>query len=542
VGELDRALTTSNLVVIVGDSKAGKTRTAFEAIKRLFPDRLLLVPTSPASLSRLADAELRLPESLVWLDELDAFLQADALSVGVYDRLTAKDHGNVVLLGTMRSERWADYGPEKDIAKEQRDFIKLASLVRLERRLRGHELTLANELSRDPCIEAALEHLDRYGLGEYLSAGPALLDRFQTARMGADPIGAAIVRAAIDWVRAGLNRPIVEEALKRLCPIYLENANPPAESAFRKSLDWATGTIFTTIALLVADTAGGGYRVSDYLVDFFEQRVRGGQDQVPVEGWQLLLEEAADPNEKWAIGFNAFTANNAEFAEPVWRELAEGGYARAAYALGVLLVQLDRKAEAEPWFRQAAEAGDTYGANNLGLLLKDLDREADAETWFRQAAKAGNASGAYNLGVLLGHLGRSREAEPWYRQAAEASGVDAANAADNLGLLLKDLDRKAEAEPWFRRAAEAGHARATYHLGVLLVALHRKEEAEPWLRQAAEAGDAHAASFLGVLLVELHRKAEAEPWLRQAAEAGDADAANDLELLQELDRKDFEPN
>jgi eukaryotic-like serine/threonine-protein kinase len=84
---LDATLDHSQLVVLVGDSKAGKSRTAFEAMRRQFPDRLLLVPASKQALAQLAALEVAVPAAVLWLDELDTYLGADGLTVQVLEQL-----------------------------------------------------------------------------------------------------------------------------------------------------------------------------------------------------------------------------------------------------------------------------------------------------------------------------------------------------------------------------------------------------------------------------------------------------------------------
>ena len=44
--ELDRMLATRDFVLLVGPSKAGKSRTAYEAMCRNFPRRAVLIPAS----------------------------------------------------------------------------------------------------------------------------------------------------------------------------------------------------------------------------------------------------------------------------------------------------------------------------------------------------------------------------------------------------------------------------------------------------------------------------------------------------------------
>lgn len=58
------------LMVITGESSAGKTRAAVEAIRAELPAWRLVIPHSAASLKQLLDQHPRLRHTVVWLDEI----------------------------------------------------------------------------------------------------------------------------------------------------------------------------------------------------------------------------------------------------------------------------------------------------------------------------------------------------------------------------------------------------------------------------------------------------------------------------------------
>lgn len=84
-GALASAFAEGGLVIIEGASAAGKTRTAFEAMRRHAPDRWLIVPDNHMSLSELKDAGVRLGKAVVWLDDIDSYLAAGGLDAAVLD-------------------------------------------------------------------------------------------------------------------------------------------------------------------------------------------------------------------------------------------------------------------------------------------------------------------------------------------------------------------------------------------------------------------------------------------------------------------------
>ena len=92
-----------------------------------------------------------------------------------------------------------------------------------------------------------------------------------------------MVRAAVDWRRAGLSRQLPLVELVSLLPLYLapEPGAARDSSAIQSGLDWATDRINETVALLTphyeATPAGAApenttYEVFDYLVDVLDTR------------------------------------------------------------------------------------------------------------------------------------------------------------------------------------------------------------------------------------------------------------------------------
>jgi hypothetical protein len=107
--EIDKALATETFVVIIGDSKAGKSRTAYEAAARRLPDHAMLVPRGDSgALTKLFEPDMgayltRRP-ILLWLDDIDRYFGADGLSLGLLDRLSRYEPP-VTILGTISSLR-----------------------------------------------------------------------------------------------------------------------------------------------------------------------------------------------------------------------------------------------------------------------------------------------------------------------------------------------------------------------------------------------------------------------------------------------------
>ena len=94
-------------VLLVGGSSVGKTRCAVEAVKALLPDWWLVHPAGPAEVAALAAAPP--PRTVVWLDELQRYLDGEhGLTGGVVRALLNAPHP-AVIIGTLWPDRYAAY-------------------------------------------------------------------------------------------------------------------------------------------------------------------------------------------------------------------------------------------------------------------------------------------------------------------------------------------------------------------------------------------------------------------------------------------------
>ena len=94
-------------VLLVGGSSVGKTRCAVEAVKALLPDWWLVHPAGPAEVAALAAAPS--PRTVVWLDELQRYLDGEhGLTGGVVRALLNAPHP-AVIIGTLWPDRYTAY-------------------------------------------------------------------------------------------------------------------------------------------------------------------------------------------------------------------------------------------------------------------------------------------------------------------------------------------------------------------------------------------------------------------------------------------------
>jgi len=77
--ELAAFLGEYTFVLIIGDSKAGKSRMGANAMRDKFPGRNLIIPDTSDSLPALLEAGLDFANSVIWLDELQLYLEKNGL-------------------------------------------------------------------------------------------------------------------------------------------------------------------------------------------------------------------------------------------------------------------------------------------------------------------------------------------------------------------------------------------------------------------------------------------------------------------------------
>jgi tetratricopeptide (TPR) repeat protein len=531
--QISRAAQRGGLVLIVGDSTAGKTRAAFEAVRAVLPQHRVLAPTSGSDLPPVMETVARFgAPCVVWLDNLENYLEPGGLDPALLAELVRL---TTPVVATMRLEAYeifssqvrqvgADYG---DIAGRRTALIgervlNLTEPIELERLWTSTELDRA-DVCDDSRIIDALAHHGPYGIAEYLAAGPALwLEWRRSFRPGGHPRGAALVAAAVDLARTGLRAPYPLELLAELHEHHLAAAGGPLLRAepLDEALDWAARLRHGTTSLLLPTSDAGAWKVFDYLIDHTDS-------PVPRLVWDTALAHAADDTDRYTIGFNAYPAAR-DIAETAWRPLADAGYPDAANGLGNLFSEAGKPLEAEEMYRRALASGKTAAAFNLGGLLAEAGRFEEAEEIYRRAVDDGHVYAAINLSVLLDDVGRASELPDVCRRVADAGGSD---AAFNLGRLLAEEERLEEAEEMYRRAADDGVPEAARNLGRLLSVAGRLEEAEEVYRRAADAADPTAANNLGCMLADAGRTTEAEGMWRRAAGAGNVFAVMNLGIL-----------
>lgn len=450
---LGEAAEAGGLVLLVGDSTAGKTRAAHAAVRDVLPGHRVLDPGGVRDLLAVTGVVARAGvRCLVWLDDLERYLAAEGLSPALLAELARL---RVPVVATMRVRQYETFlaRDHEDRTDSASRILRMAHPVEVERVWSAAEVRRA-EQSADERIEDAVAHHGVHGIAEYLAAGPALLQEWgHASRVGGHPRGAALVSAAVALAHTGLTGPYAIELLAGLHEEFLAEAGGYAlrPEPLAEALAWAIRVRHGATSLLVpaSDTA---YMPFDYLVDHSDAFV-------PQQVWEAGLAHAADDEERLTIGSRAEREGEYSRAEAAWRPLAEAGHPMAMNLMGTLLsFPVGDSEEAERFLKGAADAGDVVAMSNYGALLKRQGRLAEAELIYRRAVDAGFYFAAGKLGFLQLEQGRREEGEASLRRAVEDPDSDGAFFfCYPLARLLEETGRPEEAVEMHLRAYRSGN-------------------------------------------------------------------------------------
>jgi hypothetical protein len=520
-------------VLLVGGSSVGKTRCAFEAVRALLSEWWLVHPAGPGEVAALAAAPM--PRMVVWLDELQRYLDGEhGLTGGVVRALLSGPYP-VVLIGTLWPERYTDYTtvPARgggDPHARERQVLDLAAVIRIGPEFSPVEQDRARAAAaRDPRLRVALESAG-YGLTQTLAAAPQLVARWQDAQT-ANPYAWAVLTAALDAARLGARAPVSADFLRAATPGYCtsqQQAEAP-ENWFEQAMAYATGKLHgAASALSPAGSRMGqvdGYTVADYLIQHASLERRSAR--VPASTWNAIVSHIREPADAARLAYNARRRLLYRYAIPMYRHAADAGDALAALRLADLLADHGDLDE----LRARADTGDGSAALRLADLLAD---HGDLDE-LRARADTGDGPAALRLADLLADHGDLDELRARANAGDGPAVLRLADLLDQRG----DLD---QAQQILRVRADAGDRGAALRLADLLARRGDLGQALQILRVRADAGDGPAALRLADLLAdhgdldELRARANAGDWgaaLRLAdllAGRGDLDQA--LQILR----------
>lgn len=506
---ITRGVDRGCFVLLVGGSSRGKTRSLYEAVCDVVPDWWLIQPAKTQEIHDLCATPTE--RTVLWLDEFNRYLGTDPPLLKAHMVALVRTTGMIVV-GTLWPE---DYFRRKglpaaggNLQAEDRLLLDFADVIPVPEAFTPNERSEATKkATEDRRIEIALSVSDA-GITQVLAAGPDLVILWEQA----DAYGRAMISAAADARRLGVQSPLTAEVLTDAIADYLTSAqcSAPVETWRDKALGLATRRLHGEVSALMQAGSADGYVVADYLTQHIGsvRRVQCPPDSL----WRAVVTYVSDSDDLRRLAGASLARMRYQYAEQALRRLVPAGDGAALTQLVALLRRQDRITEAiglvDAW--QTAHPDDQRPS-----LRAELVRVRHRAGELRQRA-AGDIRAAELLAELLADGGRADELRP-------RAGAGDAVAIEDLAELLADRGCLDE----LRGLASGGNVFVAQRLAELLGSLGREEE----LQRRVDAGDQIAGVYLDRLR---ERNVSAEPHdaelarLRTAADGGDQDAASEL--------------
>jgi hypothetical protein len=576
--EVARTGTHPTLIVVRGESCAGKTRTAYEAVRACLADWDLVYPKEVDSLLALLAADVVAPESVLWLNDAHRFLrnaEGEAAAAALQRRLEGP--GPAVIIATMwpadhRALTAAPQGGVDALGLHEHARALLDPVAPVDVPPSFTELELrALRTSRHPSLETAARTSPTGAITQTLAAAPQLVDHYESAVAPDGPYGKAIIAAAMDARRFGLTSPLTEAFLEAAVPGYLtdqQRAAADPDTWFAGALRYARTRVMEVTAALeaVAHPSGmgslsGAYRLADYL-DHYARTTR--QYRFPPQVFWSAVEHHVPTTELMGLASAAEEHGRRRIAAALYRRAAGAGESAAAGRLANLLELAGDSQQAEsPYelYQEAAAAGHPWAWRALVRLEEEAGNSEGAEAMLRQAAATGDLGLLEDLVEYLERRGERDEAESLARRVAvdghtwilvkladlrralgDSPGAGillraAGDAGDGWALQkLADMRGAAgdlvSAEALLRESA-VGHSEALYALMELRRDLGDHEGARVLLLEAAEEGSISALYDVAMEREEAGDHAEAERLARESGSYGSTGLLQELASLRE---------
>jgi hypothetical protein len=555
------ASVVGGFLILVGDSSVGKTRLLYESAREVLPDFFVLAPDLGEGdlVNAVAEAPFPLPKLIVWLDELQRFLpgpyfvgdgrveQASITAAAVRKLLAAESP--VIIVGTL----WPEYAAQ--LRTSDQDPVSGADRLRyphamdvLSVGVRDMALLGFSDTERDMATALATTDSrlatavgDRdYNVTEVLAGARQIVRRYEQATEAQR----AILHAAVDARRVGVQSVLTEELLRTAARGYLTSVHPDdlwfsaamAElTSSRRPHDVATAPL---ISIPNADrTAVLGYEPADYLLQRLVRQRR--QERIPEATWQALASHVNNHGDLSRLAESAYRRMLYRIAEPLYRRLdktrgnvdiwfftdlltlllsrqrrttelharAAAGNSYAATLYTEHLVEHGRLDE----LRSRAHACDKHAARRLPYVLAQHGHLDEATSLLQVRIDAGDPDAMYQLAYILAEHNQVDEAIALLRATPDIPGDDEDTVATRLAELLASQHRLDD----LRTVADSGSWPAAYRLADLLATQGLVDE----LRDRAKAGDLSATHRYAELLVTDGSVAEALAFLRDQADA-----------------------
>ncbi|MEV3926981.1 hypothetical protein [Actinomadura coerulea] len=435
---LDPAPAASRLVVLRGGSSTGKTRAAYQAVHDRFPHWPVLYPRTAAALTKLLEQGVP-ARSVLWLNELRDYADDPAGSDALFalaDLLTGRDR--IVAITTVWPSFWKTYttdprGGQPGAADPTRAVRHLVvalpdltghspadvdaagggGVLDVAAQFTDQDLHAAHR-SGDRTLNAAIIAARRAGaagrITQYLAGVFDLLEHVQG--VGADPLGQALIFAAMDATGMGCSSPLPLTLLEQAAVGYLPSQHRAVtqqrwSGRLAEGWEYATRQLKGAVRALEPVPPGdhigvAGYRLADYL----DQDARTTRaDQLPPIGFWTAAAAQAPPTDQTTLGNAAWCCGLYRHAAQLWKNATTHGDPHAAHRL-VDTVSALHPTDYRPATHAAAHAAvdHPYAVAELFVKLRQVGAQQQPGALAERAAAHAALDQPDNITYLIRRL------------------------------------------------------------------------------------------------------------------------------------------
>lgn len=518
------------LIIVTGNSCTGKTRSIYEAARKILGDWPTIDARTPIDVINSVDHRIAGRKLVIWLDELQSCLPstedgekaADALRK-LIDQPAA---GQIAILGTIWPHQYKERIASRHTSK---NGSQVADLLRDERIVwvevpddfTDEELETADR--SDPRISLAIETAHSGQITQVLAGGPQLVTRMypttpEQRALAFLPAVRAVIQAAAELRRIGHPNPIPAWAIMDGAPSYLTpealtylpenwltnamaeavqetgNANPIAPSTYTHDVHMM-GVPALSRETLAREAGNESYHLHDFLLQ--DHLARYKYRPVSHILWDSLL------------------SNGRRIGPVILTELADNAADRGMTTVACRLLSqafedygyLAAHMKLLNLLKERYHRGDKFAERYYWRIVPDKKRRSGSSTWDRYSTW-GTLEDFASFGMAMFRSGPPAGRDGYFIQAASHFAREGDESA------LSDL--RAYAERYV-------YAEVNFASTLQLLAENGDERALSELRQLALRGKYHAQSYLADVLDKRAKKGDetAETELQKRADMGE---------------------
>jgi lipopolysaccharide/colanic/teichoic acid biosynthesis glycosyltransferase len=401
--ELDAALLTHRFVVVTGLTNAGKTRSAYEAIRRVLPKVPILMPHAPRSgpdpLSELMRHPWLVPNHeshVLVVNDLETRMAGLTM---FRLRRWLHLHPRARIVATLSAERWQDLATGKPTPMN-----KMAARLLSEPDVRRIQVDVNFEPAALREARIRYRHLPegQSRVGSYLASA----DRLIAAFTAAPPAAQALAMAGVDSARAGVVRPVPLASLQAMAGrINQQSRNPFRDEDWAAAAEYClsgTGSRPPIFEASVTDSGATCVSVSSVLVELVDYQGGRHDPRAPLrpQVWDASLELVANGPDDWlTIAAAADRRGRVDLSTQLLERAQSVNRGTAAELAGMALGEPLRDGEA-PEVTELLERVSEQGRLQEAPARSAL-RPAEGDDMFVPAARRSPRAHAYYRRAML---------------------------------------------------------------------------------------------------------------------------------------------